>query len=65
MTKLVLKAWKLRKNPKSVIFHSDRGTQYTSKEFRQLLDKIGFRQSFSAPGCHYDNAVAEAFFQVS
>ena len=60
---LVLKAWNLRKNPKSVIFHSDRGTQHTSKEFRQLLDRIGFRQSFSAPGCPYDNAVVEAFFK--
>ena len=63
VTELVLKAWRLRKNPKSVIFHSDRGTQYTSKELRQLLDRIGFRQSFSAPGCPYDNAVAEAFFK--
>ena len=63
VTDLVLKAWKLRKNPKSVIFHSDRETQYTSKEFRQLLDQIGFIQSFSAPGCPYDNAVAEAFFK--
>ena len=34
VTELVLKAWNLRKNPKSVIFHSDKGTQYTSKEFR-------------------------------
>lgn len=63
VTELLLKAWNLRKNPKSVIFHSDRGTQYTSKEFRQLIDRIGFRQSFSRPGCPYDNAVAEAFFK--
>ena len=63
VTGLLLKAWNLRKNPKSVIFHSDRGTQYTSKEFRQLIDRIGFRQSFSAPGCPYDNAVVEAFFK--
>ena len=46
-----------------MIFHSDRGTQYTSKIFRQLIDELGFRQSLSAPGCPYDNAVVEAFFK--
>ena len=30
VTELLLRAWRLRKNPKSVIFHSDRGSQYTS-----------------------------------
>jgi len=59
----VLRAWKVRGCPKSVIFHSDRGTQYTSTLFRRLLDEIGFIQSFSAPSCPYDNAVAEAFFK--
>ena len=63
VSELLLRAWKLRKNPKSVIFHSDRGSQYTSKLFRQLLDEIGFRQSLSAPGCPYDNAVVESFFK--
>ena len=63
VAELLLRAWKLRRNPKSVIFHSDRGTQYTSKEFRQLIDEIGFCQSLSAPGCPYDNAVVEAFFK--
>ena len=28
-----------------------------------MLDRIGFRQSFSTPGCPYDNAIAEAFFK--
>ena len=63
VSEVLLKAWKLRKNPKSVIFHSDRGSQYTSKVFRQLIDELGFRQSLSAPGCPYDNAVVEAFFK--
>ena len=63
IAELLLRAWKLRRNPKSVIFHSDRGTQYTSKIFRQLIDELGFRQSLSAPGCPYDNAVVEAFFK--
>ena len=63
VAELLLRAWKLRRNPKSVIFHSDRGTQYTSKVFRQLIDEIDFRQSLSAPGCLYDNGVVEAFFK--
>ena len=63
VAELLLRAWKLRRNPKSVIFHSDRGTQYTSNVFRQLIDELGFRQSLSAPGCPYDNAVVEAFFK--
>ena len=63
VAEVLLKAWKLRRNPLSVIFHSDRGTQYTSKVFRQLIDELGFRQSLSAPGCPYDNAVVEAFFK--
>ena len=63
VAEVLLKAWKLRKSPKSVIFHSDRGTQYTSKAFRQLIDELGFRQSLSAPGCPYDNAVVESFFK--
>ncbi|MBQ8692816.1 MAG: transposase family protein, partial [Synergistaceae bacterium] len=46
-----------------VIFHSDRGSQYTSNLFRRLLDEIDFRQSLSAPGCPYDNAVVESFFK--
>ena len=53
VAELLLRAWKLRRNPKSVIFHSDSGKQYTSKEFRQLIDELGFRQSLSAHGCEY------------
>ena len=56
-------ALKTRGQPKSVIFHSDRGTQYMSKNFRRLLDEVNFVQSISAPGCPYDNAVVESFFK--
>ena len=66
-TKLVsdtlLKAWNLRGHPEGVLFHSDRGTQYTSDEFRQLLDSINFSQSLSNTACPYDNAVVESFFK--
>ena len=57
------KALKARGWPNGVLFHSDRGTQYTSKEFRKYADSKGIVQSFSAPGYPYDNAVVEAFFK--
>jgi putative transposase len=44
------------------IFHSDRGSQYTSKEFMALLKKHGIKQSFSRVGMPGDNAWAESFF---
>lgn len=52
-----------RSYPKNVLFHSDRGCQYTSQEFRKALDQADFIQSFSAKGHPYDNAVAESFFK--
>lgn len=54
-----------RKNPgKGVIFHSDRGTQYASKEVVKLLANNGFIQSMSGKGNCYDNAMAESFFHT-
>ena len=50
------------KLPKGVIFHSDRGSQYTSKAFVDLLKRYGVRQSFSRVGMPGDNAWAESFF---
>ena len=44
------------------IFHSDRGTQYTSTEFAGTLVALNMRQSLSRTGCCYDNALAESFF---
>ncbi len=44
------------------IFHSDRGTQYTSKTFRTLCSDLGLRQSAGRTGSCLDNAVAESFF---
>lgn len=45
-----------------VIFHSDRGSQYTSEEFRKTLKKYGIIQSLSGTGRCYDNARMESFF---
>jgi transposase InsO family protein len=45
-----------------VIFHSDRGSQYTSAEFGALCEDLGVRQSMGATGVCWDNAAAESFF---
>jgi len=44
------------------IVHSDRGSQYASTSFRELLRINCFRQSMSGRGNCYDNAQAESFF---
>lgn len=51
-----------RHPPKSVIFHSDRGSQYTSKEFDKFCRKHKVRRSLGRTGICFDNAVAESFF---
>jgi transposase InsO family protein len=51
-----------RRPAPGVIFHSDRGTQYTSSEFTSLLAAHGMIQSLSRPRQCWDNAVAESFF---
>ncbi|MBN9740229.1 IS3 family transposase [Amycolatopsis sp. A1MSW2902] len=44
------------------VFHSDRGTQYASTEFRATLAAHGIRASMGRTGSCYDNAAAESFF---
>ena len=51
-----------RGNVAGLIFHSDRGVQYASKDFRELLKKHGCLSSMSGSGNCFDNAVAESFF---
>lgn len=55
-------ALRQRRGRPGMVFHSDRGCQYTSRVFRGLLETAGIRQSMSRKGCCYDNAVAESFF---
>ena len=47
--------------PEGAIFHSDRGSNYTSAEFAGELKKLGIRQSVGRTGICYDNALAESF----
>ena len=51
-----------RKPPKGVIFHSDRGCRYTSKEFADFCTINGVRRSMGRRATCDDNAVAESFF---
>ena len=49
-------------NAKGMILHSDRGSQFTSKSFRNSLKKAKAIQSMSSTGRCYDNARMESFF---
>ena len=44
------------------IFHSDRGSNYTSADFAATLERHDLRQSVGGTGICYDNAMAESFF---
>lgn len=51
-----------RRPPAAVIFHSDRGAQYTSSEFAAYCKKNNIRRSLGRTGTCYDNAVSESTF---
>lgn len=58
----IRQAYWLRKRPSGVIFHSDRGSQYTSKMLRTELEKMHIKPSMGDVGACWDNAVVERFF---
>jgi len=58
-----LKQAKIRRgNPKGVLAHSDRGSQYCSKDYQKELAKDGFICSMSRKGNCWDNAPMESFW---
>jgi putative transposase len=60
---LVMACWRRRPKQK-VIVHSDQGCQYTSYDWRKMLEQKNLVASMSRRGNCYDNAVAESFFQL-
>lgn len=53
-----------RRMPKGVVVHSDRGSQYCSGLYQDLIVKHGLMCSMSGKGNCYDNACAESFFHT-
>lgn len=49
---------------RGVIFHSDRGSEYSAGLFRGVCDRLGVTQSMSRVGSALDNAAAESFFST-
>jgi putative transposase len=64
-TPLITKAIKMAARnvqlPDGAVFHSDRGSNYTSAEFAGELEELGIQQSVGRTGICYDNALAESF----
>ncbi|MED0669006.1 DDE-type integrase/transposase/recombinase [Aneurinibacillus aneurinilyticus] len=58
----VKQALESQKDATGVILHSDRGFQYTSYDYHDMLQKVGARISMSRKGNCYDNACIESFF---
>ncbi|MDT3297780.1 IS3 family transposase, partial [Shewanella sp. SP2S2-6] len=62
ISKALIKTYNLRQPARGLVFHSDRGSQYTSKQFGRLLSSYGIRSSMDDVGACWDNAVVERFF---
>lgn len=62
-TKAFKKAYFDRGEPEYVLFHSDRGSEYTVYTFKQALENRNVVQSFSQKGYPYDNGCCESFFR--
>lgn len=67
-TQLILAAWDMarthRRPPPGLVFHSDRGVQYASQDFRQALHQAQTVASMSRKGNCYDNAAMESFWST-
>jgi putative transposase len=53
-----------RQPPTGLVHHSDRGSQYTSQNFKNLLANYGITASMSGTGNCYDNAAMESFYHT-
>jgi putative transposase len=64
VTRALEQALQRRNRTHDLQHHSDKGCQYTSSAFQQLLTDNGILCSMSSTGCCFDNAVAESFFHT-
>jgi putative transposase len=62
--KAFLQAMLMRGYPVALLYHSDQGSQYTSREFQRLMKLYQVAVSMSATGNCYDNAAMESFFHT-
>lgn len=62
VSRAIIMAYNRRGRPRGVIFHSDRGSQYTAKSFQGMLKQYGVQSSMGSTGACWDNAVVERFF---
>ena len=62
-SKALKMAYESRGQPRGVMFHSDQGSHYTSRKFRQTLWQCQIKQSMSRRGNCWDNAPMERFFR--
>ena len=60
---LLMAIWR-RGRPGALLHHSDQGSQYTSEEFRRLMEDNGVTCSMSRSGNVWDNAAMESFFST-
>jgi putative transposase len=58
----LFKAVATKRPAQGLIHHSDRGSQYCSQEYRNLMDRFGLKVSMSGKGNCYDNAPMESFW---
>lgn len=58
------RAMVMRRPPKGIIHHSDRGSQYGATEYQKILTDNGFVISMSGKGNCYDNAMVETVFKT-
>jgi putative transposase len=58
----LFKAVAAKRPAQGLIHHSDRGSQYCSHEYRNLMDRFGLKVSMSGKGNCYDNAPMESFW---
>ena len=64
VNRTIKKAFETRQPTEPLILHTDRGVNYTSKDYNHTLRLMNITHSYSSAGNPYDNSVCEAFFKT-